>query len=203
MLDLFLRPVIDPPLNALGRFLAGAGITANTVTGAGLVFSAAAGVTIALGAYGVGLVLVLASRLTDGLDGAVARATRPTDWGGYADIVADFAFYGGIPLAFAWADPAAAWPAVVLLAAFYLNAASFLGYAVLAEKRGMVTKARGRKAWYHAGGLMEGSETIAFFVAFCLWPQAFAPLAYAFALLTAVTAVARVIQARRDFPDQG
>ncbi|MEL7274379.1 MAG: hypothetical protein AAGK33_13200, partial [Pseudomonadota bacterium] len=36
----------------------------------------------------------------DGLDGAVARATRKTDFGGYLDITCDFLFYGAIPLAF-------------------------------------------------------------------------------------------------------
>ena len=46
------------------------------------------------------------SRLFDGLDGAVARASTKTDRGGFLDIVLDFAFYGAIPLGFVLADPA-------------------------------------------------------------------------------------------------
>ena len=36
MLDAKLRPVIDPPLNRIGRALAGAGVTANALTFVGV-----------------------------------------------------------------------------------------------------------------------------------------------------------------------
>lgn len=200
MLDRHLRPWIDPPLDRLGAALARRGVTANRVTLAGLVLALLAALAIALGAVLAGLGLILASRLADGLDGAVARATRPSDLGGYYDIAADFVFYAAVPLAFAWADPGAnALAAAALLGAFYVNAASFLGYAILAARRGLSTSARGRKSWYHAGGLLEGTETILFFVAFCLVPGWFAPLAWVFAALCLITALARLIEARGVF----
>lgn len=200
MLDRHLRPVIDPPLNALGRALAGAGVGANAVTAAGLALGLAAALCIALGQFWAAIAFILASRLADGLDGAVARASRVTDFGSYADILADFVFYAAIPLAFVWADPAANGLAGgVLLAAFYVNGASFLGYAILAQKRGLSTEANGRKSWYHALGLMEGTETIAFFIALCLFPGAFVPMALVFAALCAVTTLARLMQARALF----
>ena len=86
-----------------------------------------------------------------------------------------------------------------LLAAFYINAATFLGFAILAEKRGMETRARGEKSLYFTAGLMEGSETIAFFTLMCLWPAGFAPLAYTFAALCLLTALARLRLAARVF----
>jgi phosphatidylglycerophosphate synthase len=136
---------------------------------------------------------LLASRLADGLDGAVARATRTTDFGGYIDIVADFLFYGAIPLGFVLLDPARnGVPGTALLLSFYVNGASFLGFAVLAERRRMTTTARGVKNLFFSGGLLEGSETIAFFVLLCLWPAAFPALALGFASLCFVTAIARV-----------
>lgn len=200
MLDRFLRPLIDPPLNRLGRGLAGAGIGANAVTLAGLLLGLGAALAIAWGAPLVGLGLILASRLADGLDGAVARATRLSDLGGFLDIVADFVFYAAVPLGFVLADPGAnALAGAALIASFYVNAATFLGYAILAAKRDLSTEARGRKSWYHAGGLLEGSETIAFFLAFCLWPGAFAALAWVFAALTLITAAGRVAQAAAVF----
>ncbi len=80
--------------------------------------------------------LLLLSRLCDGLDGAVARHTQKTDRGGFLDIVLDFAFYGVIPLGFVVAEPAQnAVAGAVLLFAFYVNGASFLAYAIMAEKR--------------------------------------------------------------------
>ena len=101
MFDARIRPLIDPPLNAAGRRLARAGITADAVTVAGFVLGMFGAGLIAFGQPMLGLVAILASRLADGLDGAVARATRKTDLGGYLDIVLDFIFYGAVPVAFA------------------------------------------------------------------------------------------------------
>lgn len=204
MLDARLRPLIDPVLNRLGRGLAARGVSADAVTLAGLVLGLGAAAAIASGHPLIGLALVLASRLADGLDGAVARATRLSDLGGYLDIVADFLFYAAVPLGFAIADPGAnALACAALVSAFYVNGASFLGFAILAAKRGLSTEARGKKSWYHSGGLLEGTETILFFVAFCLFPDAFAPLAWIFAALCLVTASGRVSLARHLFRDQG
>lgn len=197
MLDRLMRPLIDPPLNRMGRGLARAGIGANAVTLAGLLLGLAGAGLIAAGQMLPALGFLAASRLADGLDGAVARATRISDFGGYFDILADFVFYAAVPLAFVAADPAGNGLAgAALIAAFYVNAASFLGFAILAAKRDLTTEARGRKSWYHAGGLMEGTETIAFFAAFCLWPAWFVPLAWVFAALCLVTAFGRLAMVR-------
>jgi phosphatidylglycerophosphate synthase len=126
MLDGIIRRAIDPPLNLMGRALAARGISADTLTGLGLVAGLASAAAIVWQLEVPALLLMLAGRLLDGLDGAVARASRRTDLGGFLDIVFDFVFYGAIPLAFALRDPAAnAVPACVLLFAFYVNGASF------------------------------------------------------------------------------
>jgi phosphatidylglycerophosphate synthase len=200
MLDAAARRLIDPPLNQAGRRLAGLGVTADGVTLAGLALGLLAAATIALDQPGWALLPLLASRLMDGLDGAVARASRKTDFGGYLDIACDFAFYGAIPFAFALLDPAAnALPAAFLLLAFYVNGTSFLGYAVLAEKRGLETRAQGIKSLYYSAGLLEGTETILFFVLLCLLPAWFGPLAWAFGALCLATALLRVLGARQLF----
>ncbi|MGB8622752.1 MAG: CDP-alcohol phosphatidyltransferase family protein, partial [Paracoccaceae bacterium] len=153
-----------------------------------------------LGAPGWALVPLGLSRLADGLDGAIARATHKTDFGGFLDITADFIFYGAVPLGFVLADPAANGAAGgFLLASFYANGATFLGFAILAEKGKMETSAHGVKSLYFTGGLLEGTETIAFFVALCLLPAWFAPLAWVFGALCYVTAASRILLARRLF----
>ena len=173
MFDARLRSRIDPPMNKAGRWLAKKGITANQITTAGLLIGALAGLAIALEAYLTGLIVLLLSRLMDGLDGAVARASRKTDLGGYLDIVFDFIFYGLIPLSFAFARPENALPAAVLLMAFYANGASFLSFAIMAEKRDISTTSHGSKSLYFTGGLAEAGETFAVFAAFCLFPAYF------------------------------
>jgi phosphatidylglycerophosphate synthase len=145
MFDSALRPLIDPPLNAMGRALARRGISANALTLTGLLLGVGAGAALAGRAWSVALALILLNRLCDGLDGAVARVRGKTDFGGYLDIFADYVFYAAVPLGFALADPANALPAAVLLASFLFSGSSFLGYAVIAERRRMVSTAQGEK----------------------------------------------------------
>jgi phosphatidylglycerophosphate synthase len=200
MFDGWARKRIDPALDAIGQALHRAGVSANAVTLAAFAVGMAAAVAIMFGQLWLGLVLILASRLGDGLDGAVAKFAGRTDLGGYLDIVLDFAFYGAIPLAFVILDPTANGVAgAVLLAVFYANGASFLAFALMAEKRGMETTVRGTKSLFFTTGLAEATETIAVFVAFCVFPAWFAAIAYAFAAVTAYTALSRIVLAWRQF----
>ncbi len=201
MFDAKLRPLIDPPLNAAGRALAGAGVTANGLTFTGLALGLAGAAAIAFGQIGWGLALILANRLADGLDGAVARARGPSDLGGYFDIVADFAFYVAVPVGFGVLAPANAVPALVLVASFVLTGVSFLAFAVIAAKRGAETEAHGKKSFFYSTGLAEGTETIAVFIAMCLAPAWFPVLAFGYAGLCALTVVQRSAMAVRAFAD--
>jgi phosphatidylglycerophosphate synthase len=200
MLDGWARKRIDPALDAIGQTLHRAGISANAVTLTAFAIGMAAAIAIACGLPWLGLVLILLSRLGDGLDGAVAKVAGKTDLGGYLDIVLDFAFYGAIPLAFVILDPARNGVAgAVLLAVFYANGASFLAFALMAEKRGLETRARGSKSLFFTTGLAEATETIAVFLAFCVFPAWFAAIAYAFAAVTAYTTLSRIVLAWREF----
>lgn len=202
MFDAKIRPLIDPVLNAQGARLAAAGIRPDHVTLFGLGCGIAAATLIAYGALVWALLAIAFSRIADGLDGAVARAGRPSDFGGFLDIVCDFVFYGAVPLGFVVLDHTNGLAAAYLLFAFYVNGATFLAYAVLAEKKEMKTNARGVKTLYFTGGLLEGAETIGFFVLLCLFPQFFIPLSIVFGSLCLVTALSRVLLAAKVFGDQ-
>lgn len=198
MFDARLRPLIDPPLDAIGRRLAMIGISADGMTMLGFAFGLAAALSIANGYFLAGLVLLAINRLADGLDGAVARVAGRTDRGGYLDIVLDFFIYGAIPFAFAVADPARnALPAAALLLAFYANGSAFLAFAVYAQKRGLETRAQGAKSLYFLGGLAEGAETILAFALMCAFPEAFPLIALLFAIVCGLSAAARVALATR------
>ena len=201
MFDAKLRPLIDPPLNRLGSALARRGVTANAITFLGLALGLAGAAAISGGYFGAGLGLILANRLLDGLDGAVARANGPTVLGGYFDIVADFAFYVSVPLGFGLVDPANTQAALVLVASFVLTGVSFLAYAVIAAERGARTDAHGRKSFFYSTGLAEGGETIAVFITFALFPAWFVPLAYAYAALCVLTVFQRSALAIVQFSD--
>jgi len=193
MLDRAATALLKPVLDRMAARLVRAGVGADGITLAGFAIGLAAAAAIALRSPLAGLLLMALSRLCDGLDGAAARLTRPTDRGAFLDITLDFLFYASVPLAFALADPAAnALAAAVLLAAFIGTGASFLAFAALAGQRGIKSLAYPAKGLYYLGGFTEATETLLCFTLMCLWPAWFAPLALGFAALCGLTIVARL-----------
>jgi len=199
MLDAALRRLIDPPLDAAGRRLAAIGVGADAVTLGGFAVGLLAVPLIAWEHYAAGLAVILANRLADGLDGAIARRRGPTDFGGYLDIVCDFIFYAAFAFAFGLARPELAVPAGALMLSFIGTGTSFLAYAIIAEKRGLNIGRPVGKSFFYARGLAEGGETVAFFTLCVLWPSGFAGLAYGFSVLCWLTTALRVAQAWRAF----
>ncbi|MCV9998947.1 CDP-alcohol phosphatidyltransferase family protein [Pararhizobium sp. YC-54] len=200
MLDRHFRKRLGPLLDRAGRALAGHGISANAVTVTGFLIGFAAAVSIVLDAFVVGFILIGISRICDGLDGAVARATEKTEFGGFLDILLDFAFYGLIPFAFIVADPYENGVAGgLLLLTLYINGASFLAFEAMAQKGCLSTDACGAKSLCFTTGLAEATETIAVFLAFCLFPQWFCEIAVIFALICFYTALSRIMLARIIF----
>lgn len=178
-------------------------MTADQVTLAGFALGLGAFAALTAGAFGAALVLILANRLADGLDGAIAREVGGTDRGAFLDIALDFAFYALVPLGFALVDPAAnALAAAVLIASFIGTGSSFLAFASVAAQRGLRASDYPAKGIYYLGGLTEGAETIGLFVAMCLWPAAFPVLAYLFATLCALTTISRWHQGWVAFSDR-
>ncbi len=193
MFDARLRPLIDPPLNRAGQRLARMGLIANQLTLLGMLVGLGAAAAILAQQFAVAIALVLLGRLLDGLDGAVARATAATPFGGYLDIVGDFLFYVCVPLAFGFSDPANLKPAMVLLAAFALTGVSFLALAAVAAEQGLETSAHGAKSFFYSTGFAEGGETILIFLLMCLFPAQFALFAWVFAALCGLTVVQRTL----------
>jgi len=199
--DARLRPLVDRILDPVGAFVARRGVTANQVSFAGFGLGIAAAVAVALGFEIAAVVLIIANRVCDGLDGAVARSAGGTDLGAYLDITLDFLFYSAVPFAFAVADPANAMAAAFLIFSFVGTGSSFLAFAIIAQKRGISTEIRGKKGFFYLGGLTEGSETIIFLLVVAFRPDLFVPLAWAFGCLCWITTITRVWYAIESFSD--
>ena len=194
MFDRAATAFIKPALDVAAATLVRSGVRADAVTLIGFVIGIFAAASIVLQHPGLGLALILASRLMDGLDGAVARLTTATDRGAFLDITLDFLFYASIPLAFALSNPSVnALPAAVLLAAFIGSGTSFLAFSILAERRGLKSDAYAHKGIYYLGGLTEATETLICFALMCVWPQSFALWAYGFAALCCITIATRIV----------
>jgi len=200
MFDAALLPLQRRLMTPPARWLAARGVRADHLTVTGCLVGLAGAGAAALGLYGLALVGLALNRLADGLDGAVARASGPTDRGAFLDIALDFVFYAAFPLGFVLADPANnAVAGALLVGSFVLSGTSFLAFAVVAAKRGLTAADYPSKGIYYLGGLTEGFETIALLILFCLFPSAFAPLAYIFAAAATVTSLTRYVAGWRAF----
>ena len=197
MFDAVLRSRIDPALKAAAQRLAKTGVGANAVTAIGCLIGIAAAFAIAHGQFFIGLALIFANRIADGLDGSLARLNGTSEFGGYLDSLADYVFYVAVPIGFAAASPVNVWPALILVSSFTLTAVSFLALAAILARRGVNDQGHGEKAFIYSTGLMEGGETIAFFIVMCLLPGYFGILAFIFAGLCIATMCQRLWLAHR------
>ena len=199
MIDTQIRTLIEKPLQLLGKGAIASGLTANKLSFIGFGLGIMAGFAIMAGLFIAALVLILLSRLCDGLDGTVARLTKPTNKGAFLDIALDFLFYSFIPLSFAIYNPDWALASAFLIFTFIGTGSSFLAYAIMAEKAPIKNKDKNRKGFYYLGGLTEGTETILMLCACCLFPLYFPYFAYLFGCLCLVTTALRIHQGYIDF----
>jgi phosphatidylglycerophosphate synthase len=201
MLDRIARRWLDPRLDPLAACLTCSGISANSLTCAGFLLGTVGCAAIVVGWHKAALVLILANRLCDGLDGMVARRTHATDVGGFLDSVADAVFYAAVPFCFGLSRPDNLLASCGLLFSFFGTSGSFLAFAILAAKRGIPQARNQQKSFFYSVGLMEGTETILFFVLFCLFPESYGRLAWTFTGLCWLTTVHRVINGIRTFSE--
>ena len=199
MIDRKINGYIDSYLNPIAIIFYKIGVDANWVTFFGLVLAFICFAVLSYGLFYLGLILILINRFLDGLDGRLARCGTPRKFGAFFDITSDFAFYALIPLGFAVFSPYEnALPTAFLLAAFYVNGSSFLAEAIIIEKYNIKID-QADKGFFYSFGLIEGFETICFFLLICCFPDLYGGAAYVFFCLTILTHVIRVFRAYNRF----
>ena len=199
MIDKELNKYTSSHLNRIANILYERGVEPNWVTLLGLALAFLCFVALSYGLFYLGLILILINRFLDGLDGSLARLGTPRKFGAFFDITSDFAFYALIPLGFAVHSPHEnALPTAFLLAAFYVNGSSFLAEAIIIEKYNIKFD-QADKGFFYSFGLIEGFETICFFLFICLFPNVYANAAYIFFTLTLLTHVIRVFKSFKRF----
>ncbi|MBX9976640.1 MAG: CDP-alcohol phosphatidyltransferase family protein [Alphaproteobacteria bacterium] len=203
MLDSYARTLIDAPLNAVGRRVAACGLGANTITFMGFLLGLGAMTFVAFGYSLMAILFFSLNRLMDGIDGAVARQTGQTDFGGFLDIVCDFIIYSGIVFAFCVINSENAFAAAFLIFSFVGPIASFLAYAIISAKNDITTIKRGQKSFYYLGGICEGTETAVVLLLMCLFPEYFTMFCLIYGVLCWVTTFGRAYRAFIDFGDPG
>lgn len=171
---------------------------------AGLFMGIATAVALWQQAYVWGLLFWTLNRILDGLDGTVARmAGEQSDFGGYLDILFDFAAYALIPIGLTLGRPLPENLIALsfLLASFYLNAASWMYLAAVLEKQRQAPSHRLTSVTIPRG-LIGGTETILFYTAFMLFPAWLFWLFTVMAALTMATVTQRLLWAARNITTQ-
>lgn len=194
MLDRWSLKLIKPPLDAIASGLSKTSVKADHVTVAGFVIGMVSVPLIAWHQYTLAAVCIVLNRVFDGLDGALARKTASTDRGAYLDIVLDFIFYSAVVFAFALANPQTnALAASALIFSFMGTGSSFLAFAIMAERLKLTSMTYPNKGFYYLNGITEGTETIFFLLAMCIWPLSFPIIAWIFFALCVITTITRVL----------
>jgi len=190
MFDKRCRAGVERSLRPVGSGLKKAGITADQLTLAGLVISAATGLAVGSGRLGLAAFLLALSAVPDVLDGAVAKASgtaspRGSFFDSVADRVSDSLVLGG----FAWylASVEGAHAAVLPMAV--MGASGLVSYErAKAESLGFTAK----------GGLMERAERMLALGACLVFSAAMVPILWLMLVLTTFTAAQRFVMVWRQ-----
>ena len=190
MLDGRWRSDIERRLRPVGANLRRTGLTADRLTGLGLVMAGACAVAVGNGALRAGVLLLLLTALPDALDGAVAKASgtaspRGAFFDSVADRVSDALLLGGV----AW-----------YLTAEHGGHAGMLPLAVLAASMLIsYERAKAESLGYDArGGLMERAERTVALGFGLLFDSLLVPVLWVMLVLTLLTAIQRFVKVWRQ-----
>lgn len=174
-------------------------VSANQLTIIGLIFGILAAFVIYLSTKFpfrlefniLACILIVFSFVLDTMDGAIARAEKPTKFGGILDIFSDRTVETLIIIAIVSTDPLSLiWPGLFSLGAMVLCISMFLTVSMLSEE---IEGNNGvRKVIRYKKGFMERSETlIILFLTVLLFPWRLI-LLWLFAILVFLTAILRL-----------
>jgi phosphatidylglycerophosphate synthase len=175
------------------RALFSAGISANLATILAALAGIASGIAFARAHLTFAIVALTLSAAFDALDGTIAReCAAPSRLGGVLDLSADRVVEACVIVGIAWRDPVLYFPALVLVATWYVNITIFLSV-------GAALEGPGAKLIEYPPGILERSEAIIFFIVLGLVEatpilRPLGPLlCYAMAVLEIVTGAQRLL----------
>ncbi len=195
MLDYKVRKVLDPKLDRVGKFFAHLGIPADFVTLLGWLFGVAAIIFVSQRFFWLSLIFWLINRVLDGLDGPIARSGNRSPIGGLLDLLADFSIYGGYLVGLAIAMPSQGVALAVLFLSYYLSGMTLM--AISSMKSESKAKTPGKRTFYFANGLAEGTETIIAYSLICIIPWAANIILWVFSVMVFITFLQRAVIAMK------
>ncbi len=186
MFDGHLRTEVDKRTGPIGAALAKTPLSADSLTIIGIVFSIIAGIFIAQGEFGFGLVLLVFGGIPDLLDGPLAKvkgtsSKRGAFFDSFSDRVSDLFLFGGLGWYFSHSNR----PELAVLPFAVYGAASLISYQrAKAESLGFNAK----------GGIMERAERLVLLGFGLLFSSLLVPILWITLVLSAVTVIQRFVK---------
>ena len=187
------NPDIKRAQSQCARALFRLGIRANLATILAATAGIASGIAFASAHVTFAIVALLLSAALDALDGTIAReCAAPSPLGGVLDLSADRVVEACVLVGIAWRDPALYFPALILVATWYVNITIFLSV-------GAALEGPTKKLIEYPPGILERTEAIIFFIVLGVVEatpilRAIGPLlCYAMAALEIVTGAQRLL----------
>lgn len=197
MFDEPFRARFSPVVQPLVRVLARSGVRPNHVTLVAFVLGTAAAVLVASGRTYIGLALWLTSRVGDGIDGGLARATgRSTPFGGYLDITLDMAAYSAMVVGFAVLHPELGARWALVLTGYVLVITTTLALSDAAGVLGRHVSGTDR-TFQFTPGFTEAGETNSMYILWVLFPEQIGWLVWIWTAALAATTLQRTLLAWR------
>lgn len=169
------------------------GISANLATSLAALAGIASGIAFARTQVTFAIAALAISAALDAIDGTIAReCAAPSPLGGVLDLSADRVVEACVIVGIAWRDPALYFPALVLVATWYVNITIFLAV-------GAALEGPSAKLIDYPPGILERTEAIIFFIVLGMLEtnsitRPIAPmLCYAMAALEIVTGAQRLL----------
>jgi archaetidylinositol phosphate synthase len=186
------NPDIRRAQSRIARGLFRAGISANLATMLAALAGIASGIAFARAHVTFAIAALAISAAFDALDGTIARECAASPLGGVLDLSADRVVEACVIVGIAWRDPALYFPALILVATWYVNITIFLAV-------GAALEGPGAKLIEYPPGILERTEAIIFFIVLGLLEttsitRPIAPmLCYVMAALEIVTGAQRLL----------
>lgn len=187
------NPDVRRVQSRFARVLFRGGISANLATVLAALAGIASGIAFARAQVTFAIVALAISAAFDAIDGTIAReCAAPSPLGGVLDLSGDRVVEACVIVGIVWRDPALYFPALVLVATWYVNITIFLAV-------GAALEGPSAKLIEYPPGILERTEAIIFFVVLGVLEtnsitRPMAPvLCYAMAALEIITGAQRLL----------
>ena len=192
-INIYLSPILSRIANIFYRLK----VSANLITLLGFISGLICFFFITNSNFLLSFIFLFINRFFDGLDGAIARLSIPSDLGGFYDIISDFFFYALFPIGFIFYNIENSYSICFLVLSFVTTQASFLASAWILEKNKSSILLENKKSFFYIGGFTEGFETILCFMLMLIFYDSVYIIAYFFGSLCFLTTLFRIFYIRK------